>query len=155
MKEIIEMSERELDRHHIIQKVVDKQITQKKAAELLNLKSDRQVRNLLSNYKKQGIKGLISKQRGKPSNRAVDSKRKKQIMALIREKYPDFGPTFAAEKLKEYHGITISEETLRKWMIQENLWIPRKKRHPYPPFTTTARLFWRIDTNRCFSSLLV
>jgi hypothetical protein len=49
-------------------------------------------------------------------------------MALIREKYPDFGPTFASEKLLEYHSIKISEETLRKWMIKENLWVSRKKK---------------------------
>jgi hypothetical protein len=136
VKEILEMSKKELDRYHVIKKLLDKQITQKKAAEVLNLKSDRQVRNLLYSYKKHGTKGLISKQRGKPSNRSYDSKFKSQIMALIRERYPDFGPTFAAEKLSEYHSITVSEETLRKWMIEDHLWISRKSRshiHPLRP----------------------
>lgn len=50
MQEIVEMSKKELDRHMILEKILDKQISQKKGAQLLNL-SDRQVRNLLSNYK--------------------------------------------------------------------------------------------------------
>jgi hypothetical protein len=136
MQEIVEMSKKELDRHHIIKKLLSKQLTQKKAAELLNLKSDRQVRNLLTNYKQNGVKGLISKKRGKPSNRSYDYIFKSRVMALVREKYPDFGPTFATEKLFEYHNITISEETLRKWMISEHLWVQKKKRvciHPLRP----------------------
>jgi hypothetical protein len=133
MQEVVEMSKKELDRHHIIKKLIDKQITQKKAAQLMNLKSDRQIRNLLASYHRHGVKGLISKQRGKPSNRSYNYKFKSQIMALVRERYHDFGPTFASEKLLEYHNITISKETLRKWMIEEHLWIQRKKRqHIYP-----------------------
>jgi len=126
-KEVLEMSQKEAYRHLIIHKTLEKEITQNKAAELLNLKSSRQVRNLISSYKQHGINGLISKHRGKQSNRAIDVKSKNRIMALTKEKYPDFGPTFAAEKLLEYHNITISHETLRIWMIKEKLWFPRKK----------------------------
>jgi hypothetical protein len=57
-------------------------------------------------------------------------------MALVKECYPDFGPTFAVEKLFEYHRIKLSNETLRKWMIEEHLWISKKKRnhiHPQRP----------------------
>ena len=70
MREIMQMSKKELNRVHIIRKLLDKQITQSKAAELLGLKSDRQVRNLLNLFKEQGEQGLVSKQRGKPSNRS-------------------------------------------------------------------------------------
>jgi hypothetical protein len=144
MQEILEMSKKELDKYYIIKKLLDKQITQKKAAEMLNLKSDRQVRNLLYSYKKLGTKGLISKQRGKPSNRSYDSKFKRQIMALIRERYPDFGPTFAAEKLLEYHDITISEETLRKWMIEDHLWISRKSKPRIHPLRARRDYFGEL-----------
>lgn len=136
MQEIIQMSKKELDRAHIIRKLLDRQITQTKAAELLGLKSDRQVRNLVVRFKNQGDRGLISKQRGKQGNRSFDSKFKKRVMALVREKYPDFGPTFAVEKLAEYHDIKVSDETLRKWMVEEHLWTSRKKRsriHPQRP----------------------
>ena len=135
MEEILQMTEKEVDRVYIIKQVINRQITQAKAAELLNLK-ERQVRNLITAFIREGKRGLISKQRGKPSNRAYQQRFKSQIMALVGERYPDFGPTFAAEKLKEYHSIKISDETLRTWMIEEHLWIPRKRRsrsHPSRP----------------------
>ena len=138
------MSKKELDKHLIIKNLLDKQITQKKAAELLNLKSDRQVRNLLTSYKKQGVKGLTSKKRGKQSNRAYSPKHKNQVMCLIKEKYPDFGPTFASEKLFERHNITISAETLRKWMMEENLWISRRKRHRIHPLRPRREYFGEL-----------
>jgi hypothetical protein len=38
--------------------------------------------------------------------------------------YSDFGPTLAAEKLRERHDISVSVETLRKWMTADGLWVP-------------------------------
>jgi hypothetical protein len=135
MQETVEMSKKELDKYSILEQLLQKQLKQKKAAELLKL-SDRQVRNLLCVYKKYGPKGLVSKQRGKKSNRSYSEKYKARILAIIAEKYPDFGPSFAREKLMQYHNITISIETLRKWMIEKHLWIPRKSKprlHPMRP----------------------
>lgn len=143
MQETLEMSNQELDRFHIINRVLENQITQKKAAELLNL-TDRQVRNLLMRYELEGARGLISQKRGKTSNRAFDLKFKNQIMALVREKYPDFGPTFAKEKLLEYHNLNLSVETLRKWMIQENLWIHRKSKHKVHPLRPRRDYFGEL-----------
>jgi transposase len=144
MQEIIQMSNKELDRVHVIRKLVDKQITQRKAAKLLGLKSDRQVRNLVIRFIEHGSKGLVSKQRGKPSNRTLDHKFKKRVMVLVREKYPDFGPTFAVEKLLEYHSIKVSNETLRKWMMEEHLWISRKKRSRIYPLRPRRDFFGEL-----------
>ena len=36
----------------------------------------------------------------------------------VRKQYGDFGPTLAAEKLAERDGITISDETLRGWLLE-------------------------------------
>jgi hypothetical protein len=47
---------------------------------------------------------------------------------MIREWYWDFGPTLAAEKLREVHGIELGRETLRLWMIEAGLWLDRKQR---------------------------
>lgn len=133
MEEILQMSEKEIDRYHIIKQVINKQMTQGQAAVLMGIQT-RQVRNLLSVVKKEGKKGLISKRRGKPSNRKYNTEFRDTVTRLVREKYPDFGPTFAVEKLKERHFISISIETLRSWMIQEKLWLPRKRRSQrHPP----------------------
>ena len=56
------------------------------------------------------------------------------ILALIRRDYPDFGPTLAAEKLAERHGIRVSSESLRQWMLAAGLWQSRaQKRHVHQP----------------------
>lgn len=42
--------------------------------------------------------------------------------------YSDFGPTLASEKLAEKHGVSISTETLRRWMQEEGIWLNRTAR---------------------------
>jgi hypothetical protein len=49
-------------------------------------------------------------------------------LGLVRGRYSDFGPTLACEKLVEQHGLDISRETLRHWMIDAGFWIPRAQR---------------------------
>jgi hypothetical protein len=73
-------------------------------------------------YRANGAAGLANQARGKPSNHRLSQKVKDQAIALVRTKYPDFGPTLAAEKLKERDGITIGAETLRGLMITAGIW---------------------------------
>ena len=70
--------------------------------------------------------GLISKRRGGPSNRRKPEALR--TLALIRERYWDFGPSLAAEKLREVHGITLGRETLRLWMVEAGPGLDRKQR---------------------------
>lgn len=53
-----------------------------------------------------------------------------QVLEIIKEKYPDFDPTLAREKLAEIHGISIGKETLRRLIVKAGLWVPRKIRYP-------------------------
>jgi len=46
---------------------------------------------------------------------------------LVRARYRDFGPTLAREKLFEEHGLVVSTETLRGWMTNAGLWVPRSQ----------------------------
>jgi hypothetical protein len=131
-EEVLHMSAKEVERLRVLEGVRKKHLTQVKAAELLNI-SDRQVRNLLALTTSKGPKGLISKKRGAPSNHTKPQALRDEVLTLIREKYVDFGPTLAREKLAECHKLEISIETLRKWMTQTHLWVPkqrRKKIHP-------------------------
>lgn len=128
---LVEMSDEELDRYTMLKKVLGKELSQKHAAELLEI-TDRQVRNLLKRLVAEGPSGIVSNHRGKPSNRRLSNDLKQRVIALMREYYEDFGPTLAKEKLCEYQGINISVETLRTWMIESRLWVPqhsRKKVH--------------------------
>jgi hypothetical protein len=127
-KVIIEMSVTEIDRLSIMQKIVDKRLKQCDGARLLGL-SKRQIIRLVKVFRREGAAGLISKQRGRTSNRQYSAEFKGKTVALIQEHYPDFGPTLAMEKLLKRHEISISDETARQWMIAERLWTPHRRRN--------------------------
>jgi hypothetical protein len=121
------MSDKELSRLEVLRDLTSGRLTAAAAAELLGLER-RQVQRLAKAYQEQGPTALISKKRGRPSNRQTPVSLKAQALAVIRERYPDFGPTLAAEKLRELHGITIGRESLRIWMLEAGLWADRQKR---------------------------
>lgn len=131
---LVSMSDKELKKFSVLQEVCDKRITQSKAAQLLQL-SERQIRRLIQNYKTHGAVSLAHAHRGQPSNSKLSEEIRIQCLSIISEQLYGFGPTFAHEKLTDNHGIKISVETLRHWMIAANLWIPRSKRtkRPYQP----------------------
>jgi hypothetical protein len=58
----------------------------------------------------------------------------------VRDRYSDFGPTLAAEKLAEHHGCSVLRETLRGWMIADGLWQDRRHRLPSPHQPRSDRL---------------
>lgn len=128
MKEegVIQVKTKELKRLKVIEQVIEKKIKQKQAGTLLRL-SVRQIRRLIQQVRKDGLKGLIHKLRGKISNRRHDEKHKEKVMALCRKKYEDFGPTLAQEKLEELDKLYVNRETLRQWMMVEGLWEISKK----------------------------
>jgi len=121
------MSQTEVDRLSIIQQVISKQISQVEAAQQLHL-STRQVRNLRRQYERAGVTGLLSKRRGKPSNHRLSDALKCETIELIRRYYPDFGPTFAHEKLTEQHDLALSVESVRQLMISADIWKGKKQR---------------------------
>lgn len=121
------MSDKELTRLEILRDLASGRLTTPAAAQLLGLER-RQVQRLAKAYQQQGATALISKKRGQPSNRRMPSDIKTQALDLIRERYSGFGPTLAAEKLRELHGVFIGRETLRIWMLEAGLWADRQKR---------------------------
>jgi transposase len=121
------MSDGELSRLEVLRDLDQKRLTTEAAAQLLGLER-RQVFRLLKAYRAEGATGLISKRRGRRSNRRKPEALRQEALALIRERYWDFGPTLVAEKLHEVHGITLGRETLRLWMIEAELWLDRKQR---------------------------
>lgn len=115
------LSMKETERIAIMDNLVAKRIKQKHASMQLGI-SVRQVRRMVKRYKREGVLGLTHKSRGRVGNRALDGKKKQQVILLIKQQYPDFGPTLASEKLAERDGIVVSRETVRQLMIQEQLW---------------------------------
>lgn len=129
-QDIITMSQRELQRLPVIESVLAKRMTQVEGAGCLDV-STRQVRRLERRVEREGPSGLIHRSRGRPSNRAKPQRLRCQVLELIREKYPDFGPTLACEKLAEVHKLTLSDETVRRWMRAEGLWAGRRRPRPH------------------------
>jgi transposase len=109
------MSAKELDRLEVLGRVAERRLTQRQAAEQLGL-GLRQVERLFRALRQHSAAGLVSRKRGRPSNRKLAAAVGDQAMTLVRERYADFGPTFAGEKLAAHHGIAVSTETLRQWM---------------------------------------
>lgn len=121
------MSAPELDRAMIIDRVIERRLSRADAAERLGI-SPRHMGRLVKAYREQGAVALISKKRGKRSNRAYPPAYKALVLEIVREHYHDFGPTLVAEKLAERHSVHLSDETLRSWMIKSGLWKTRSKR---------------------------
>jgi transposase len=122
------MSQRELSRLEVIQRVKRKTLRQRQAAELLRV-SVRQVKRLCRAYESGGPAGLMGKQRGQPSNNRLPEKTTKRARQLLRTRYHDFGPTLAQEKLA-IEGVTLSVEAVRQLLIAEGLWQVRRARRP-------------------------
>ena len=109
---VVAMSHGELSRYDTLLRFERGELRVEDAAMLLGI-CRRQVYRLLERLRADGPEALVSWKRGRSSNR-------------------DFGPTLAVEYLAERHNITISNETLRKWMIKADLWKDRDARRPRP-----------------------
>ena len=138
---LITMSMRELDRLKVVEAVIEQRLMPWRAAERLGI-SRRQIERLVARYRAAGPVGLISQRRGHASNHQLPEDLAHRALSLVRERYADFGPTLACEKLWECHGLQLSKETVRKLMTDAGLWIPRRQRPPkvYQPRARRACL---------------
>jgi len=132
--ELTTLSDIEIKRLEIIQSILDKRLSAVDGANHLGL-SRSQVHRLLTRYRSDGAAGLVSGKRGKPSNRKYPDTIREYALHIIQSRYHDFGPTLVAEKLEEVHQLSVSKETLRKWMIEAGIWQSRieRKRRVYQP----------------------
>jgi transposase len=141
MDELLTMSNKEITRLEIMQRLKDKRLIQKEAARMLGI-SIRQVKRLYRAYQAQGAAGLVSRRRGKPSNNHLEPATVQQAIDLIYEHYRDFGPTLAHEKLSEVHGLKLSDESVRQLMIVEGMWKPKKAKQPSTHPMRERRACW-------------
>ena len=126
MNKTITMTKRELFKYETVKEVVDGLIFASVAAKKLGM-TRRHVQRLKHKAGK-GAEAFIHGNRGSPSNRRIDSKILDEATKFIKEKYSDFKPTFAAEKLFEEHSIKLSKETTRTLMTDLGLWKPRRRK---------------------------
>lgn len=122
---MIEMTTKDVLRSQVMAQVVEGKLDQASAASRLGI-SVRQVKRLKRRLQDEGTQGLLNKKRGRPSNRRTPPELLAKALALIGERYPDFGPTLACEKLDELHEIKLSVETVRQAMLGAGLWKARR-----------------------------
>jgi transposase len=124
---VVLMSKRELNRIEVLVRLDGGRLTTSAAADLMQL-TTRQTHRLLKRYRDGGAAAISNRRRGQPSNNRLPDAMRNHAVALVREHYADFGPTLAAEKLAERHDLQVSRETLRGWMRQAGIWLPRAAR---------------------------
>jgi hypothetical protein len=121
------MTQAERDRLVTLGKAKKQVITQREAGKELGL-SVRQVQRLLEALKEGGDKAVIHALRGRSSNRRIEEGIERQAVKILSTPvYAGFGPTLATEYLGKKHGIEVSKETVRKWMIRGKLWRAKKE----------------------------
>ena len=122
-------SVKEINRLKILQDVIDRNLRPGQAAEMLGI-TPRHCSRLLKRYRQSGPLGMNNQSRGRTGNRLLPTSLTDLALSIIRERYCDFGPTLAREKLEEIHGLVLGKETIRRLMIKAGLWIPRRQRPP-------------------------
>lgn len=125
--EHITMSRKELEQLKVFEKLKNRMITPAEAALQLEI-TERWVRTKFKRYLSDGNSGLVHKNRGRASPNSWCKKEQGFAIELLQSEWNGFGPTFAAEKLKELHDIKVSKETLRNVMIQTGVWQAKQKR---------------------------
>ena len=143
-KDIIAMTQEELKRLHLIHKALDRSITQAQAAESIGI-CLRQAQRIVKTIRIKGDEGIINRSRGRRSNKALPSKIKCKVLKLYKEKYPDFGPTLATEKLFEIDKLKINDETLRLWLLEAGILYKKRKLRPHRQ--------WR-QRKQCFGEMI-
>ncbi|MBI5756001.1 MAG: ISNCY family transposase [Nitrospirae bacterium] len=131
-KDIIIMTQEELRRASIVHQAIRRMITQEEAAEVIGI-SERHTRRLIKRVREEGDRGIIHGSRGKPGHARIDEEIRAKAIEICEEKYKDFGPTFASEKLCELNKIKVHHDTLRRWLIDtdKDKWEWQRKARPH------------------------
>jgi transposase len=143
--EMITMSMREIDRLKTVQAVVEGNLKPMVAAARLGL-TTRQVQRLVNRYRAEGALGLVSRKRGQTGNHQLAPHLANSVLTIIRERYADFGPTLACEKLREIHGLVVGKETVRRLMTEAGFWTPRRQR--------AAKVYQPRNRRHCVGELI-
>lgn len=137
MKHLLPMSLKQLNHLDVLRRAERSEITQRRAAIMLAV-TDRTIRRQLVRLQAEGPGFLQHGLNGQPSHNQIPETEKRKIEQLLRARYADFGPTFAAEKLREEHEINHDPKTIRLIQVRLGLWTPRKT------LKKTEHRFWRV-----------
>src|SRR5256885_15915350 len=137
------MSQKERTRMGVMKQVQAKLLSIVAAGKLVRL-SYRQAKRVWRRYRDKGDKGLVHCGRGRVGNRRKAAHIRERILARYKERYPDFGPTLAAEHLSR-EGLRVDHETLRQWLLAKGWWTIKRRRQKHRQ--------WR-ERKACFGELV-
>ncbi|MDR2049978.1 MAG: ISNCY family transposase, partial [Treponema sp.] len=138
------MGQKELIRGKLIELVKRGQMTLKAASGELKI-SYRQGKRIYAACLKEGDRSLIHGNTGRPSNNRTAEAIREAALEAYRNRYGDFGPTFAVEKPADVEGIAIGVSTLRRLLLQEGLWERKRRGREYRS---------RRERRECFGDLI-
>lgn len=136
MQKTLPMSLQQLNHLDILNRTERREITQEHAADLLEV-NERTVRRQLSRLKEEGPGFLQHGLKGCMSNNRIPSNEEKKIESLLLTKYPDFGSTFASEKLEEVHSLCRDPKTIKRIQVKLGLFVQKRRS------TNVKHLTWR------------
>jgi len=124
----ITLSQRELQKVRVMSLVEAGKITLREAAGKIG-RSYRQAKRIWKRVKKEGVKGVLHGNMGKPSNHRTPEQVREKVLQLSRQRYGEFNDTHFTEKLREQEGLELSRETVRKMRREAGIG-PKRKRRP-------------------------
>jgi transposase len=130
MEGILTMSQKEIDRLHIIKKIESKELRVEEGSKLIGI-SERQTYRVLKKVREEGSKGIIHKLRGKKSNRGYPEELKRKVIRIYRTNYSDYGPSLFSEQLTENHNISVDHETIRRWLRSIAITTSMRRKRPH------------------------
>lgn len=126
MRESLQMSKRERDQVYFLRQLTSGAITAAQTARALKI-TERHVYRLKHRFLEQGEAGLVHRLCGRSSNRRYCEPFRRRVVEIYRSRFSDYGPTLFVEKLVEYYGIALDQETTRRWLMQAGLWQRARK----------------------------
>jgi hypothetical protein len=137
------MSQKERKRLVVLEQVKRKQLRLVQAAEAMGV-CYRQAKRIWQRYRQGGDEALVHRNRGRPSGRGKPAVLRAKVLARYAQRYPDFGPTLAAEKLQA-EELAVDHETLRRWLMAAGRWCLRRRRQRHRA--------WR-ERKACFGEMV-
>src|ERR1019366_7021873 len=124
--EELRMSGKERIRLEAMGRVKRGELSVVESAELMGL-SLRQSRRVWKRFKALGDKGLVHRLRGRSSNHRLSAEVRDLVVKRYQERYADFGPTLACEKLA-VEELILSPDTLAALLKERGLWRRQRRR---------------------------